>query len=517
MASATNPTVMDHQLRIRITLPTVIDIGRPYTLLNSTTAYEYKAAVNSRARVSFIHDTLPLARDILANTKEVGRTEDEYRLPIHSVTFAIPGTSYWAVQQQVNVVVGHYNDAPQQLTLAAKDLKCYASVEDMASYPRFVNPFSTRLAPDDTSSYPRFVNPFSTGPYSMTDEQRNATETSPAVMSPKPRDPPTHIYVGRPGRLRMYDAIVDPATNICYIDRALPLARKILKTPEIARTGDWNSFPIHLIDLTVWGETKWRFFQRVRVVVGEYHNPPTSLVLAPKCLIERAETSKGPIVPPDKSAAQVHASTPPPVQEHARIKQPKCKDEANPSYSTDQFYRNAMLGKEPAGIQHATAPNESVDDIIVRNDATPQQRASLVTPHTIPTCRQRDRDKTSNARDNQQALTKPSEPSTPDIANIHLPGRQEVRNVARHSVIPHISSTDKLPVNNSGCIASAASHRSTPLTHQSLDPFRMQYAARAYAKGAGLDDPFGHIKIAGQFPFDPGIGDPTMLNQRRPR
>ena len=107
---------------------------------------------------------------------------------------------------------------------------------------------------------------------------------------PRMHDTSNILQVGVVGVPGVYDAVVDHEAGTSYIQKSLPLAQYIESHAEPIDYSDHN-YPIYDLNFVIRTRGHWRPQQRLNVVVGDWHDPPSVLVLAPEALIEDIASS----------------------------------------------------------------------------------------------------------------------------------------------------------------------------------------------------------------------------------
>jgi hypothetical protein len=108
---------------------------------------------------------------------------------------------------------------------------------------------------------------------------------------PKMRDTTDILHVSIGGIPGLYEAVVDHEAGACYIQHSLPLAQYIQSHSEIVYRTLEDNFPVYILNVVIRTRCLWKEQQRLKVVVGDYHDPPSVLVFAPQALIEDIESS----------------------------------------------------------------------------------------------------------------------------------------------------------------------------------------------------------------------------------
>ena len=108
---------------------------------------------------------------------------------------------------------------------------------------------------------------------------------------PKIRDTTDILHVSIGGIPGLYEAVVDHEAGACYIQHSLPLAQYIQSHSEIVYRTLEDNFPVYILNVVIRTRCLWKEQQRLKVVVGDYHDPPSVLVFAPQALVEDIESS----------------------------------------------------------------------------------------------------------------------------------------------------------------------------------------------------------------------------------
>ena len=255
------------------------------------------------------------------------------------------------------------------------------------------------------------------------------------------------------GQTGVHEAIIDRSRDLSYIRNSLPLAQVISETCQrVGRSFD-TSMPVFVLHFSLQHQQKWQVQQTVFVEIGDAPGSPDFLMIAPKAL----KPASGRRANLDDSSAVLSSNK----GNTARVN--KANDAERP---------------KPAGEATTTDASEN-------GNRFPQGEHQ--TGAVLITARRQNPDS-----DNAKELFGNTPSSLPQLT-----GKQELQPRGQ----------DKERLNRKISLKPL-----TTLTHQALEPWRAQYAARASVKAAGIVNPLACSQWALLFPFDPGITLSTCSN-----